>query len=385
MTQPAIRPIPLTLGGIPDLLDIIGRDGAANEIAQLLLAGQSVLLTGDRRMGKTCVSRVVEARLRKAGHRVVRVSAERASFQDFVDALAREIARELGLVSEFRNWEPAIKAGPFEARRKPPLMTLDDLLNAAATAAKEAGKRLVLVVDEVPVLARAMERETPGAGAAVLDTLRRVRQEHGAGISMLLLGSIGFHHVARSSPGSLNDITKEHIGAVSEGDGTYLARCLMVGASIDCTDHGALARAVHKAAEGVPYYIHHLVRDARNHSRQHGWPTSDLPAQLVEAALHHEDDPWNLRHYRDRVPEYYPGREALVYATLDAFAAVVRPLEIDEVTQLLAAVPDLAQPTRRDLIELVELLEQDHYLRRVGSASEFRSTLVRRAWIATWR
>lgn len=37
MTQPAIRPIPLTLGGIPDLLDIIVRDGAASEFRSTLV------------------------------------------------------------------------------------------------------------------------------------------------------------------------------------------------------------------------------------------------------------------------------------------------------------------------------------------------------------
>lgn len=383
MSRPAIRTMPLTVGGIPHLSDIIGRDTEANEIMRLLASGQSALLTGDRRLGKTCVSRVVESKLRAAGHHVVRVSAERASFADFLTALARELETQMGLATELRRWEPAIKAGPFESRRKAPTFDLDQLLESAV--ARADGQRVVLIVDEIPILARAMERQSPGSGAAVLDTLRRVRQEHGATISMLLLGSIGFHHVAQASPGSLNDITKVHIGPVSETDGVYLARCLMVGAAVDCVDHQAFALAIHRAAEGIPFYIQHLVRDARDSARANGLPDDSLPARLVEAALHDEDDPWHLRHYRDRVPDYYPGREGLVFAILDIFAGSSSALPIDEVLKLLAVAPDPTTVTRRELVELVELLEQDHYLKRVGLTSTFRSEVVRRAWIATWR
>ncbi len=379
----SFRPIPLTVGGIPDGQDIVGRDTFSAEVAAMLGAGQSILLTGDRRTGKTCVSRVVEAQLRDGGHRVIRVSAERASFADFVDALSRELEKELGLASELARWEFGLKAGPAEARRTVPPRVLDDLLSSAAATGME--HRVVVIVDEVPVLARAMEHASPGSGAAVLDTLRRVRQEQGNGLSMLLLWSIGFHHVAKSSPGSLNDLTKQQVQGLSEADGCFLARCLMIGASIDAADPASFALAVYQAAEGIPYYIQHLVRDARDHSRAHGTLTRDVPAELVDRALHHEDDPWNLRHYRDRVPEYYPGREELAYAALDIYAGATQPLDIDAALRLLGATTLQEQPTRRAFIDLVELLEQDHYLARHADADTFRSEIVRRAWIATWR
>ena len=85
---------------------------------------------------------------------------------------------------------------------------------------------------------------------------------------------------------------------------------------------------------------------------------------------------------RDR---YYPGREDLAYAVLDVLAQAPEPLGIDDVLRLLASTTDLATPSRRALVDLVELLEQDHYLRRVAAASAFRSELVRRAWLATSR
>ena len=381
-----IRPIAVTLGGIPDLRDLVGRDELATEVAADLARGQGVLLTGDRRVGKTSVSRLVEARLREAGHHVVQVSAERVSFADFIDALADQLAKGLGnaVTKELAKWRATVKAGPFfEAERGQSTRSLDELLALAATAGRE--RRVVLIVDEVPVLALRMEQQANGTGAALLDTLRRVRQTHSDGLAMLLLGSIGFHHVVRSAPGSINDVDKQPVGPVSPADGAYLARCLMAGERVDCTDAQAVAVAIHEAAEGIPYYIQHLVKAARDRQRTDGVTTPDTPIQLVDSALRHEDDPWNLRHYRDRVPEYYPGREDLAYAVLDVLAQAPEPLGIDDVLRLLASTTDLATPSRRALVDLVELLEQDHYLRRVDAASAFRSELVRRAWLATSR
>ena len=381
-----IRPIAVTLGGIPDLRDLVGRDELATGVAADLARGQGVLLTGDRRVGKTSVSRLVEARLREAGHHVVQVSAERVSFADFIDALAAQLAKGLGnaVTQELAKWRARVKAGPFfEAERGQSTRSLDELLAVAAAAGRQ--RRVVLIVDEVPVLALRMEQQANGSGAALLDTLRRVRQTHSDGLAMLLLGSIGFHHVVRSAPGSINDVDKQPVGPVSPADGAYLARCLMAGERVDCTDAQAVADAIHEAAEGIPYYIQHLVKAARDRQRTDGVTTPDTPIQLVDSALRHEDDPWNLRHYRDRVPEYYPGREDLAYAVLDVLAAAPEPLGIDDVLRLLASTTDLTTPSRRALVDLVELLEQDHYLRRVDAASVFRSNLVRRAWLATSR
>ena len=170
-----IRPIAVTLGGIPDLRDLVGRDELATEVAADLARGQGVLLTGDRRVGKTSVSRLVEARLREAGHHVVQVSAERVSFADFIDALADQLAKGLGnaVTKELAKWRATVKAGPFfEAERGQSTRSLDELLALAAAAGRE--RRVVLIVDEVPVLALRMEQQANGTGACLLYTSRCV-------------------------------------------------------------------------------------------------------------------------------------------------------------------------------------------------------------------
>ena len=50
------------------------------------------------------------------------------------------------------------------------------------------------------------------------------------------------------------------------------------------------------------------------------------------AAVHEQmldpNDPWELAHYRTRIPLYYPGDERVVTALLDALAAVDEPSHI---------------------------------------------------------
>ncbi|HEX2706224.1 MAG TPA: ATP-binding protein, partial [Candidatus Lustribacter sp.] len=359
-----IRPITVTIGGIPDLPDIVGRDRQVDTLVGLLDGGQSAVLTGDRRMGKTSVARLVEARLLADGRRVARVSAERETLDGFVDALTDALDRVTPgsrIRSELDRWGLRVKAGPVEAKRTAAHRTLDRIVEAALP---EAGERpLVLIVDEIPVLAQMLERQAKGSGAEVLVTLRRLRQEGSGRISMLLLGSVGFHHVSDSAPGEVNDVSKEPVGALSVADATYLARCLLLGEQVPTTDDRAVAGAAVAAAEAMPFYVQHLVKACRNLSASTGHPVHPEDVDtLVEVALTDPDDPWELRHYRRRVPSYYgPGNEELITAILDSYADADGFLGVDAVLRQVASTGVAPTLTRRQLVDRVEKLEQDHY------------------------
>lgn len=380
------------MGSIPDLRDIVGRSGLVDGLVTALDAGDGVLLTGDRRVGKTCVARLVEARLRAEGRRVVRTSAERESLADFVQALADGLASQAGrpLRREIDRWRLTLKGGPVELSRQVVQRRLAELVaaavhdSAAGRPARVVSRRspvgLVLVVDEVPVLARALEREHRGAGIDLLRLLRRIRQEHSGQLSMLLLGSIGFHHVAGDAPGAMNDVSVQHVGALEHSGARYLARCLLLGQDVRTVDDPDVGTAVATAAEGIPYYIHHLVKACRDLSRTRVI-TPQLVPGLVDQALRDPDDPWNMRHYRDRIGPYYgAAEEDLVVAVLDGYADAPQGLTVDQLMIRLGTADLAERPTRRHLVRLVEKLEQDNYLIRDGELSRFPAGLVRRAW-----
>jgi len=378
MTERTIRPIPITTGGAPDLRDIIGRDLASARVAGLL-ERDTVLLTGDRRIGKTSLSKLVEQRMVQGGARVARVSAERTSIVDFRAALATALTHTVSghLRDELDRWSVTVKAGPVELERHTRSSQLDQVVHLALGAEDE--RPLILIIDEVPVLARAMEDREPGTGTDLLIMLRRIRQEAGRRLSMLLMGSMGFHHVAADAPGAVNDVVKEAVGPISAEDAVYLARCLMLGAGVDPSDDQLVAEAIAAGVECVPYYVQHVVKDCRDH--RHGRiVTPAMIEELIDTAFTDGEDRWNLKHYRDRIPAYYGGDNAeLIAAILDVYAAA-GPVEIDECLAGVAHLDPAVGLTRAHLVDLVEKLEQDHYLIRVGRASEFRGQLLRRAW-----
>lgn len=371
----------MNLGGVLAPDEVIGRQ---HEVAAALdsLRGPGALLTGERRWGKTSVTRVVEAEAAERGHHVVRMSAERASLAEFTSALAAQLERREGRVrEEIGRWRLSLSSGPFTAERTNPVASLDSLVSAAVAAA--GPELLVLIVDEVPVLARTLERKEAGSGGELLHLLRRLRQDHD-GLRMVLSGSIGFHHVTHDAPGTVNDVQKVPIGPLAPHHAVCLARCLLLGERVATVDDRSTAVAIAEAAEHVPYYVHHLVQTAAR--RPAGSPPlrPDHVNGFVEAAFVDPDDPWDLRHYRDRLRPWYGPDTPLVTAVLDELAAAGddEALVIDELgVRLVLANTD--EPLDRDrLVSVVERLEADHYLARTADGSRFTSQLVRRAWLA---
>lgn len=374
----------VVLGGIPQLADIVGRERECAEVLESF-SGHGALLTGDRRHGKTSLTRLVEAACKDAGHQVVRVSAERSSFADFVEALAEKLAgTDSAYKQAISGWHFKVKAGPVVLERDLATRSLDLLVRAAVDAHRDG--LLVLTLDEIPVLAKAMEGERPGSGAEMLHLLRRLRQDYPQRLVMVLSGSIGFHHVTQDALGATNDIAKVPVGPLLPADAVFLARCLLLGEQVTTSDEYAVGVAIATEAEGVPYYVHHLVKAARRLGTDRDGPVKPYDiAPLVDDALHDPDDPWDLRHYRDRIPSYYgAGLTPLVIDVLDVYAARDDPVSLDDVLRRLAAVREDV-PSRQQLIALIERLEADHYLSRVGPDSRFASNLVRRAWLALQR
>lgn len=382
---PDLRPMRVVPGGIPDLANLVGRERETQQVLRSL-AGHGCRLTGDRRYGKTSLTRLVEAECRASDRPVVRVSAERQSFGDFVSALADELAAaDSAIKQEVDRWRISVHTGLMSGERAPTHRNLDELIRGAVQAHPE--DLLVLIIDEVPVLAKAMNDQESGTGAELLHLLRRLRQDFSGRLAMVLSGSIGFHHVMHDALGVVNDIEPIAVGPLQPAEAIYLGRCLLLGETVPTNNDVAVGDAIAEAAENVPYYVHQLVKSARDLAARRAEPitTADVTT-LVDQALIDPDDPWHLRHYRDRIPGYYgEEQQHLVAAILDIYADASAPLGMDGLRRRLDVADLEARPGRGEIVTLVELLEADHYLTRIGSDSGFASELVRRAWIARRR
>lgn len=374
----------LVVGGVVPIEDVVGRVREAGDVLESLPRTGAVLV-GDRRHGKTSLSRLVQRMAADQGAQVVAVSAERETYGEFVAALISELAKsDPAWAQELARIRVTVTAGPVRLERNSrAAATFDDLLDRAIDRA--GGRILALFIDEVSVLARNLERTQPGSGDTFLHLLRRIRQEHPGKVATVLSGSIGFHHVSTDAPSTVNDIPKIAVGPIRSDHASYLAECLLLGSGTPTTDQRAVAAAIASAAENIPYYIQHLVAAARK-----SWhdtdviPYPELIDGLVTTAIDNPYDPWDLRHYRDRLRHYYGSDAPAIADLLDIYAHATQPLDVDTVLMRLRSegspINDRAQ-----LVSFIERLMLDHYLIRTGDTDSFASPLVQRAWKALRR
>ncbi|WP_148261142.1 P-loop NTPase family protein [Conexibacter woesei] len=378
-----IRPIPVNSGGGLDVENIIGRDGFRDEMLAAL-DRRSVVLTGERRMGKTSVAKLVERASPRDGWTTVRLSVEGyRSIDELTQSLLWSLERfenplqrtARGLLNRLSFNVGGVGVEPAQSR-----LLFEDVVTAAVA---ETDSRLLLILDELPLFARALNQRDPAGdeGTAALHLLRRLRETH-AGLRMLCLGSIGFHHVTRDASGVLNDTVRLRLDPLPCGDGgdaELLARCLLRGADLPDHDEAETARAIAACVEGVPYYMHKIVEAAERLSLS-GTLDSAAIDEIVTTAITTSDDPWDLRHYRDRIPVYYGEQAPLARATLDVLASGA-PLDLDGIVNLVRLDRELEAVARDDVRDVLERLEDDHYLVRDGENRTFAFAIVRRAWV----
>jgi hypothetical protein len=251
-----------------------------------------------------------------------------------------------------------------------------DLFRACADACHQLKPyRLVFIFDEITALASRLSRVAPSAPEEFLRSLRMPRQEV-AGISMIFAGSVGLHHVlTEQSP--VNDLDPVVVGPLSQPDALYLARCLLRGIGLSEADEPPIAQSIVEQTCAIPFYIHRLVQDLAERGTSR--PTESDVVDMVDDAL--RDDRWEMQHYRDRIPRYYGQDADLVGAMLDEYATAHQPLTVEDIVARLSATELAQQAQRTRVLSLVDRLEDDHYLVRVGAADRFATSLLRRAWL----
>jgi hypothetical protein len=159
-------------------------------------------------------------------------------------------------------------------------------------------------------------------------------------------------------------------------DAEELARRLIAGEELAASNFPRSAAAIAEAADYVPFYIHHIARCLKLTGRD---AEPDQVADAVSEQLVDANDPWQLRHYRERISTYYPHDEPVVILLLDALSVADVPRSV---AVLLTELKSQSQFDDRDqLLDLLRRMERDHYVRRTPEGTyQFRFPLIRRWW-----
>lgn len=378
-------------GGQIDPKLVIGRDRLI-EILWETVALQSLVITAERRIGKTTVMKKME-REPVAGWLAVYQDLESChTAMEFAMSVYREIHRFLSgkgkLTRRSKEFFGALGGAEIGGVFKLPNTTeapwkdvltraIEDLMHE-----NDGATKLLFLWDEMPfMLMNIRNGEGEQMAMQVLDHLRWLRQTH-SDLRMVITGSIGLHHVLTSlkeksyANSPVNDMAPIDIPPLLEDDASHLASSLIAGEGLRSPDEAASAKKIAQEADCFAFYVHHIVRGLKVGGLD---ATPANVAKVVASHLVDPNDPWQLVHYRERISTYYPDDQRTVALILDQLAVQEGTAAVNDLLALLKGASPFDD--RERLLSLLSLMERDHYLKRAEDGRyQFRFPLIRRWW-----
>lgn len=378
--------------------NFFGRTEVA-ERAWTRLETDHLLLSAPRRVGKTSLMHHLEANARARGWLGgIYVTAQSVRSEEaFVAKLMAAVARapecmpvadalRRGTYQEVFRKVSSVTAGPLEVALRdagaPDWTELGAEL-AEALRALPPGRKLLILVDELPVFLLKLLAQDRQRASDFLDWFRDLRQgpsTRSDDVRWLLAGSIGLGPLARRERWSatINDLLPIDLGAFPEEVAADFLDKLGRRYGLRFTDAGRTA-VLAEIGWHIPFYLHLFVSGLRELP----------PAELGEAEVVRVRElllgPSSSKHFApwwERLEdELGPLEAAAARAVLARCAADPGGAPTET---LAAALSGFHAEVERDERRrwLLEVLEGDGYLAFDHGRWRFRSPLLRRVWAA---
>lgn len=374
-----------------------GREGELRILETRVRGGNHVLLSGQRRMGKTSLTRELGRRLSEKDWVSVFADVERAASPEDVIAdiakaiyphrslarrcfsgLTRFVGGTLGRIEELGVTEFRVKvraALSAETWRRHG----EDLFSECAGF----DRRVLLVVDELPIfLKRFLDGDGEREGVERFLSWLRATTLGIEGLSPVLLvsGSVGLGPLVRRLliPDRINYLDPFHLGPWNRDDSIACFRELAKTGDLSC-EEGVAGAVYDRLGLGIPHHVQSFfarlsefatMRQRRTISR------SDVDPVYRNGLLGPAGQN-DLSHYRSRLEEglddedYTLAMEILAEAaTRGVFTAHARRELGRRYRDLTPGVPDRIRA-------VIEVLEHDGYLTRNDDGFRFESLLLR--------
>jgi len=367
--------------------EVVGRDLLIARLWQVL-ERQSLVLTAERRMGKTSV--IKKMTLQPLPDMLVKfrdLEGLRTPLE-FVEAILQDVQQDLSgkeqAMGGIRAWLKELSGVEIQGFKLPKSIeqhwktiltkTIEDLM------AQQEGM-VVFFWDEMPMMLDNIKRDLgETVTMEILTTLRSLRQTH-LNLRMVFTGSIGLHHVVTqlkkvgAAGATTNDMHQEEVTPLDLADAVLLAQELLDGAKIDVKD---LARSIAESVDLVPYYIHHIVDELQ----QINSPiTQTSVSDIILDNLYNPSNRWDMAHYRERIDTYYESPIVpFTLGVLDELAVTANPLPLPDLLQLLQVQSNLQNLDRELLLKVLSLLQRDHYIGQQKGAYAFQFPLIQQYW-----
>lgn len=380
--------------------NLYGRDYELRTLWERLERGEHILLLAPRRVGKTSLMLELQRQPRPNWH-VIYIDVEGAAdaadlFADILAQLASHPAYRRG-IENIPGWQAAkdllgaanlsakahfgdLKVELASAMRADWHRRADQI--RARLAATEAEGRLLIIIDELPLLvSRLVDNGMKQDAELLLAKLREWRQapDLRGRVATLAGGSIGLEGVVQRAglPGVINDLVPFHLESWSRSTARKFLHEVSRGSGFPLGE-STVEQVLDLLYDPVPYHLQLFFQALREEC--HGNPavlTRGLVESCFEQRLAGASGTAHLDHYATRLEIALDAAER--GAALDVLSRLSRlasPTEWATVRELEQQMAGREAPFRSAL----RVLEADGYIRRDGDRVSFRSNLLRRWW-----
>ncbi len=381
-------------GGQLEIGEIIGRDKLVRRLWKVL-EKRSLVLTAERRMGKTHVLKKMMATV-PGGMLVIpdqlprdlesiHTAAEfvERTFRDAETYLSRSnryAKKTRDLLSKLGGAEIS---GVFKFPDQQPLPWKEILSGTIEDLMENQKKPVVFFWDEMPLmLFNIAQNQDKQTAMQVLDILRYLRQTH-QNLRMVYTGSIGLHLVlsdlklAGHANDPTNDMATVELPPLEHRDAYELATMLLNGENITADNLEETANEIASSVDRVPFYIHHVVDQIETRG---DFATPELVEEIVLGLLTDPHDTWHMRYYRERIDTYYPPQDRpIALSILDNLSKSDGVVPFHDLFDLVKS--QISTEDRETCLRVVTLLLRDHYLTQAKNGHyAFRLNLIKRSW-----
>ena len=382
--------------------DFFDRETDLERLEQLVRDGNHVLLTGQRRMGKTSVARELGRRLADKDWMFLFSDVEGATCaEDAIAELAhaahavRPIATRLaeGMGRLFNDRVDEISALDFRVKFRAGLDAESWKRHGEGLLRDCAGQRqpVLLVIDELPIFLKRLLAQRQGMERVeeFLSWLRGVVQSLGDDAPVLMVsGSVGLEPLVRrlGIPDRINHLYAYRLGPWDRGTSIRCFERLAESNGLP-VDHGVAATVYDALGIGIPHHVQSFFArlcDFKSTQRRDRITVGDVNT-VYRTELLGPSGQNDLAHYETRLREALEDEGYTIAVTILAEAAIGEVFTTTARRRLeqVSALTVTNAPGR--IAEAIDVLEHDGYLVAGDDGHRFSSRLLKDWWAARFR
>lgn len=378
--------------------DFWGRTSELRQLEEKILDHNHVLLTGQRRMGKTSIAQELGRRLKNEGWVFLFVDVEAAdSAEDVIAEIAKAAHSVLSPSSRFIAWLRSWAGGEIEVGKGDVYLKVRAKLHAGNW--RRRGQKLIqacvkhdspvlLVIDELPIFLKRILREDDGEERVeeFLSWLRSVIQTDESEFPVLIVsGSIGLEPLVQRHGISdrINYFYPFRLGPWNRADSVACFERLTKNYRLQIEDGVAVA-VYETLGIGIPHHVQTFFVRLRDFAamRKIDRITVGHVEEVYQTELLGPPGQIDLVHYENRLNEALDEMTHTIAMELLAEAAIqdIVTLEARNCLQQLYAAVTCDASAR--IADAIDILVHDGYLESSNDGYKFSSNLLKDWWSA---